>query len=151
MNWYCKALALEWLPHILFHATYVAYLDDIKREGLRPGVHRNWEWSAPDSVHLSVIPDIAYGYTHDAMDANWEAQRSGVILLSVNTDLLDPELFARDPNLPGNHWSSAGFLYKGVIPPAAFKVMGILEEKDLSEAWDQGIAAWDEEPSSTEG
>lgn len=143
MSWYCKAMVLRRLPQILFHATYNAYLDQIMREGLRPGVHKNWEWSCPDAVHLAVIPDVAYGFADNAMTSDWKDKKTGIVILSVNTNMLDRERFDIDQNIGGNG-KGAGYLYRGTIPPLAIKVV----EGDLRGSWDRGLEAWDSELSN---
>jgi len=111
------------IPSVLYHATFNNNLESIKKHGLLPTPPQKcWRDCIP-GVYLHVDPEAAYSYpeTADDIDHNIpEEWYDNIIVLEINTELLDINLFDYDPNIaPPNHVDS--FIYKGIIPFSAVK------------------------------
>lgn len=105
------------IPDILYHATYAPLLEKIKIEGLdTTKSSQNWEDSVPGYVYLAKDPDVAISYaeTSDNVDEDWLEQ---IILLEINTKMIDKNKFYLDNNVINNEGDTIE--YRGVIPPSA--------------------------------
>lgn len=100
------------VPEVLFHATYLPLMKDIKEIGLGLGSTKNWEGSKSGVVYLARDPFVAESYaeTSENVPEEWLDQ---ILTLRIDTSALDPELFFVDQN----NLSKDTIEYHGVIPP----------------------------------
>lgn len=109
------------IPEVLYHATCEPRLDSILRNGLGANVlAKNWDDSKDGVVYLAVDPDIAESYAETSENVP-EEYLDSIVILEINTRLLDINKFSIDQNVLDNDGSTIE--YEGVIPPLAIKVL----------------------------
>ena len=101
----------------LYHATYKPFLDSIKKNGLGgSGAQTQWEDSKPGYVYLAKDPGVAVSHA-EANDEVPDEYIDDIVVLSINTNKLDPNNLEDDPNVIDDDSTLA---YKGIIPTSAF-------------------------------
>lgn len=101
----------------LYHATWKAYYEKIKKEGLLPNQSQTWAGCETGYVYLSDSPKEAADFCAAAPD-NFprEIYDQGIIVFSVEKAILDKTKLIADPNIildPDTEPSS--FAYQGKI------------------------------------
>ena len=92
---------------LLYHATYRAYLDSILENGLLCEPPHG-AWSLADDygdsvsalclcVFLAKDDDVAESFAEAANEVSDDVYDSGIVILSVDSDDLDPDLLTYDP------------------------------------------------------
>ena len=92
---------------LLYHATYRAYLDSILESGLLcEPPHWTWSWAGDygstvsafgPCVFLAKDDDVAESFAEAADEVEDVVFDSGIVILSVDSDDLDPDLLTYDP------------------------------------------------------
>ena len=129
------------IPAILYHATFRPYLEDIKLHGIRSDnqVKMNYDMSKKGVVYLARYFEEAESYaeTSESVPSEWIPEK--IVVLAVNTSMLDKNLLAVDENvLFSSVWGDEVafiddnldeeklFEYYGVVHPFAITNLGML-------------------------
>lgn len=106
------------IPKYLYHATFKPLLGKIKLEGLGGTSSKKlWSDSKNNTVYLAKEEDVAISYAETAFDENEHLPESWVekiIVLVIDTDLLDKNNFSIDKNVIDNMGDTLE--YSGIIP-----------------------------------
>ena len=101
----------------LYHATYKPFLDSITKNGLGgSGAQTQWEDSKPGYVYLAKDPLVAVSHA-EANEQVPDEYIDNIVVLSIDTNKLDPNNLEDDPNVQDDDSTLA---YKGIIPSTAF-------------------------------
>lgn len=103
----------------LYHATYKANINSIKKWGLGAIQNKNWNISIKNNVCLSPNPEEANSFCECAEDVLDDIYNSGIVVLATNTTNLKKELLKQDPNI----LSAKSFIYPEIIPSNALYVI----------------------------
>lgn len=103
----------------LYHATYKANINSIKKWGLGAIQNKNWNISIKNIVCLSPSPEEANSFCECAEDVLDDIYNSGIVVLAINTTNLKKELLKQDPNM----LSTKSFIYPEIIPSNALYVI----------------------------
>lgn len=87
------------LYQYLFHATFRANLQSIKKKGIEPGHTKNWEDSNKGVICLSTDPEVAYSYCESAEEVSEYKYDSGIVVLAIPTVVLNPLELRVDRNV----------------------------------------------------
>ena len=129
----------DFIPRVLYHATYASLLPDIKHYGLVKGKRKNWDISG-DYIYLSADKDNAYSYaeTSEIVPEEW---LHDIIVLKIDTSKLDLSKLDIDHNINygiddevdvEDPYTWIEYQYDGNISPNA--IIDILtENKSLNE------------------
>jgi hypothetical protein len=105
------------IPLVLYHATYKPLLRKIKLTGLGgQGSRKMWDDSKPGVVYLAIDPDVAESYA-ESSDMVKDEWLDDIVILKINTQLLDPTKFFIDRNVQDHAGDTLE--YHGVIPWSA--------------------------------
>lgn len=110
----------------MFHATYLAYLPEILKHGLIPGVNRNWSYSQ-NYVYLTTDPKEAVDFAVVATEEGFvdeDVYLSGIVLLEVKVDVAN---LSFDPNCDDEENPDIFFRHSGPIPPSKIRVVEIMK------------------------
>jgi hypothetical protein len=112
------------LPKVLYHATFNALIPRIQRLGLLPKddeILHNFE-GIESGVYLAESANEAGSFVEVSENPNIpEEWFNDIVVIKVDTTKLDPSKFTVDPNVIAHEDEDfRPFLYKGVIPSAAF-------------------------------
>lgn len=112
-------ISLSSTPSVLYHGTYRPLLSKIKKDGLLPGLRKNYTDSKSNKVYLASTKDEAEAFaeTSDTVPEEWLDQ---IVILKIDVSKLNiAELRVdrenRDLNFPT-------YEYKGSIPKDAIKI-----------------------------
>ena len=116
----------EYIPRILYHATYKPLLGSIKKYGLKRGMTKAWDIS-DDYIYLSIDEDNAYSYaeTSEIVPEEWLDE---IIVLKIDTTKLNLDLLDIDHNIaygpdddvnPEDPYTWIELQYEGDIPTDA--------------------------------
>lgn len=107
------------LPHFLFHATFRCFLDSIEEKGLLANPpQKNYKGESDDAcVYLAYDEDVAKSYAECA-EVEDKIFNSGIVIIRVDTSMLNLNKFGRDANLSDDEESST-IAYYDNIPPTA--------------------------------
>jgi len=119
---------------ILYHATYISYLDSILDKGLIPNYKNVWKISKK-YVYLATSPKDALSFAESAFassQANLPFDYNETIcILKINTRKLDIDKLAADENMIlSSCEDTCSFQYDGIIPPCSINVHSILTSQD---------------------
>lgn len=118
------------IPRILYHATFNALVPNISNEGLIPlGKNfRNYEeieWGVYLSDDKDFAGSMAVSTENENIPEEWREQ---IVILVIDTSMLDKSKFDQDPHVqiahaPSEHPSQVprSYIYKGNIPYSAIK------------------------------
>lgn len=107
---------------MLYHATFKAYIPEIKKYGLGAKQHKNWEISTDGVVCLTNDPEVANDFCECAEDVPEDIFESGIVVFMIDERCLDKNKLFVDPNVnidedDDNYDDTVEYLiYKGVIP-----------------------------------
>ena len=76
----------------LYHATYKANINSIKKWGLGAIQNKNWNISIKNNICLSPNPEEANSFCECAEDVLEDVYNSGIVVLAINTTNLKKEL-----------------------------------------------------------
>ena len=119
------------IPKYLYHATYKPFLNSIKKNGLGNTRRKMWSDSVRGVVYLALDFDVAVSYAETAEwldeldDDKYEKYADNIIVLKIDTSLLDKDKFFIDSNVLDNDGDTLE--YHGVIPFSS--VVEVVNEK----------------------
>lgn len=114
----------------LYHATYAPYVEEIKKSGyIKPGEHKNWDFSNKSVIYLSKDLDnaISYAETSDEVPEEYLDQ---IVVLKIDPRYLDIDKLDIDHNQAYWDYEEVDiedpttwieFEYSGKIPIKAIK------------------------------
>lgn len=105
---------------ILYHATFRARLKSIRNMGLGAKQIKNWGISESGVVYLCDDADVAASYCDCAENVSDSVYDSGIIVLAVDSRILDKNNIRVDGNI---HDDTKSYIYRGVIPPEKIAVV----------------------------
>ena len=109
------------MPDLLYHATFNAYLDDILQKGLlADSPNCNWEGLSRKVVCLCTDPDDAISFCEAADSVGDDVYYSGIVVLEINVEDLDPDLLFYDSNILDEN--SECFEYCGDVIPSSLHI-----------------------------
>jgi hypothetical protein len=116
------------IPQYLYHATYKPYLKSIMTTGLGGNnIRKNWSDSKDNTIYLATNKDIAYDFaeTSELLDDNETELLDQIIILKINTTLLDKNKIIKDTNInyDNDNEEIYSYEYKGIIPPKHISIM----------------------------
>ena len=100
----------------LYHSTFRVNLKSIKELGLGAKQPKNWEFSTNGETCLCSDPDVAYSFCEAAEDVSDSKYNSGIVVLAVDSKMLDRRLVVKDQNMHEEKPECAFIAYKGIIP-----------------------------------
>jgi len=110
----------------LYHATLVAFEDQILKEGLRPGGDcQLFSWCDPKYVYLSKNAAIAESFISSGIieptddSGVFNLLEQGGVVFTIDAQKLDSKLLIRDTNFNVDDPEAITYAYKGVIHPTA--------------------------------
>lgn len=129
----------EFIPSIMYHATYKALLPSIRRDGLVRGSRKNWDISN-NYIYLSTDEDNAYSYaeTSEIVPEEWLDE---IVVLKIDTSKLNKNKFDIDHNINYGYddevdvedpYTWIEYQYEGDIPSSAI-IDVLYESKSLNE------------------
>lgn len=142
-NMFAKLNSLEedynYVPSVMYHATYKHLLPSIRREGLVRGKNKNWDISK-GYIYLSTNSDNAYSYaeTSEKVPAEWLDE---IVVLKIDTSKLDINKLDIDHNINYGYEDAVDvedpstwieYEYDGDIPAEAI-IDVLTESKTLTE------------------
>ena len=126
-----KEILTENVPNVLYHATFLALLPEIKMKGLLPdGEIHNFD-NIERGVYLGVTHEYAGSMVeaseNDDIPEKWFGE---IIVIAINTNKLDQSKLDIDPNvapqedeyddtIPADE-TVYSYIYRGIIPTSAF-------------------------------
>lgn len=103
---------------MLYHATYMYYLDNIKKQGLIPNFVDNWEGMSSEQkgVYLTSNKDVAISFIETA-NVDEDVYNSKGVLLAIDESSLDKSLLHIDQNFAEDEYDkySKSYVYEGII------------------------------------
>lgn len=107
----------------LYHATFNAYMDSIKKNGLIVGAHKNWSMSHM-VIYLTDDLDVAGSFCETNEDVDEEILDSGISILEVDSEDLDMEYLMPDRNWRRDEdWEAMCYEYYLPIPFENLKIV----------------------------
>lgn len=102
---------------ILYHATYAEYLPSILKQGLIPDLHRSYAGSdTAGLVFFSYDQDHAVAYAEAADEVSDDVYNSGIVVLEIDSAVLDGSLYVEDPNEMDADVAGLNLAYAGCVP-----------------------------------
>lgn len=110
----------------LYHATYAKRLQNIRKQGLKVNQKSNWDGLSKRNVlYFAKDPDVAISYAEAAESVADSVYDSGIVVLVINTALLNIKAFISDTNVSDGNNDTV--CYCGNIP---VELLGILNLKN---------------------
>ena len=109
------------MEKVLYHATYKKYLPSIKKNGLVINSGNcSYEGQVGDeAVYLANDYDVAESFAESA-EVDEDIMDTGIVVLEINTSLLDENKFGLDPNIILEEGEEPySFIYRDNIPVSA--------------------------------
>jgi len=118
------------IPEILYHATLKSRLKSIKEKGLGASSRKMWSFSSPGVVCLTDDENCAFDFVYESEYAEeHDVDEENIIVLKINTNSLDKNLFVKDENF--NTDEGFSICYKGIIPFSC--VEAVLTYNDIAQ------------------
>lgn len=100
----------------LYHSTFRANLKSIKELGLGAKQPKNWDFSLDGEVCLCSDSDAAFSFCEVAEDISDSKYNSGIVVLAVDSEVLDWRLVVKDQNIREEKPMCTFIAYRGIIP-----------------------------------
>lgn len=81
-----------------YHATFNAYLDNIKKLGLIAGINKNWEISKKEVIYLTDGLEEAMEFCESCYEVSEKVYDSGIVVLGIEEEDLDLKYLKPDEN-----------------------------------------------------
>lgn len=120
----------------LYHATYGKYWDDIKINGLKRNMKKNWSFSGNKVIYLTNDPDIAESFAEMAEEID-EELLNDIIVLKIDMSALDKSKLKLDENITQEgeefleeYSEPYSFQYYGDIPANLIRIHKRIKAND---------------------